>query len=157
MLTLFSLTRTTMYNTKIGDQVVAEQTESQERDALRAEVASWKTKVTQRFDDIDMEITTLKGGHSRLSDRLEENTKITQSNHEVLKKLDANLGTLSAIIQDGAGFFRFGKRVMVFIKWGFFTLFLPVLVLYVIVYGFGHNGNSPEWAKTLYQIWKSLG
>ena len=78
MQTLSSLIRTTVYNTNIGDQVVAEQTEAQERDALRAEVASWKTKVTQRFDDIDMEITTLKGGHLRLSDRLEENTKITK-------------------------------------------------------------------------------
>ena len=138
------------------NEQLAEQA-AKEREAIRTEFASWKTRVTQRFDDIDMEITTLKGGHARLSDRLEENTKITKSNHEVLKKLDQNLGTLSSIIQEGAGFFRFGRRVMIFVKWGFFTMFIPGLVLYVIIYGFEHEGNSPGWAKTLYQIWRSLG
>lgn len=118
--------------------------------AIDEELAEWRKHV-------DSKLLHLEGGHARISDGLQENTKLTREVKESVDKLVVSLGPLPDFIREGQTTSQFLKKIYLMMKWILLVFVIPLTILYVIVFGFLHHGNAPEWAKTIWQIWKNIG
>lgn len=114
------------------------------------ELATWRKTV-------DSKLLHLEGGHKRISDDLTENTRLTQEVKNSIDKLVESLNPLPEFIKESRTVSAFLHKLYLLAKWILFGFVIPLTIIYVVVFGFFHEGNAPEWAKTIWQIWRSVG
>jgi hypothetical protein len=121
------------------------------------ELAAWRRTVDSKFVSIDGKLLHLEGGHVRITDGLIENTRITKETKESVDTLVVSLGPLAEFINEGRSTGVFTKKLYLLLKWIIWAFVVPITILYIVIYGFMHHGTAPEWAKTIWQIWKNVG
>ena len=106
--------------------------------------------------EVDSHLRRLDGGYTRLSDRLDVNTEITHQTKISVDILLENLGNFPEFMSEGRSTFRLVKKIALIIKWTAFIAGIPVILIYILIYGFNNNGDAPVWASKLYHIWQNL-
>jgi hypothetical protein len=113
------------------------------------ELLKWRSEV-------DTHLKRLDGGYTRLSDKLEMNTDITHQTKVSVDLLLQNLGSFPEFMSEGQSTFRLVKKIVLIIKWTAFVIGIPIVLIYFLIYSFGHSGDTPSWAKALYHIWQNF-
>lgn len=95
---------------------------------------------------MDAAVDRLQGGQKRLSDKLEENTRLTLQTKESIDALTAALGGFPIFMQEGQQTFKFVKRLANLAKFMLVFFVAPALALVIL------TGHSPHWVRELWHL-----
>lgn len=112
-----------------------------------AELKAWRDSLEERMNNLEK-------GHRRLSDKIQENTDVTKGIDTKVDNIDANLGWLVQMLQEGRGAFKLFSRLMFCIRWVGKKLLWPLILVIGGCYAAFHGGEVPGWIDKLIHFWK---